>query len=219
MTVLTPESDSRDADVRDFDEFQSRTLATDMNATEKLFQQRLIWQKLPILQLLATSPPFCELDYDAVKPQILTSAEKTILREYLTRGGFIELSGDTYPYSQDVFWAVKKWPVIDFVTRELPAFDSHFTFKRITEKHLLFHLHYTTQIDEAERHELEGNPYTPDFILVSYRGHPCAFVWGNYGRYYQNRWMALERPFDRNLRLVPEDYALNVNLYIYAMTH
>lgn len=219
-TVLAPEKDSRPQDVREFDEIQSKTTVRDMNATDEVFHHRLTWQKVPIKDLLSASAPFCEFDFDAVKPQTLTAKEKTILREYLSRGGFILLSQDVYPYTREEYWPVKSWPVIDFFTKELPAADTDFKVERITEKHPIFHEYYKTRIVEPEKLELQENPNCPDFTLITYRGRPCIFIYGTYvcdGV----QWITLPRPFGVlfTVSTYAEDNALDVNLYIYASMH
>jgi hypothetical protein len=219
-TYLVPEHDSRDSEVADFDEYLSKCMTASININEaRFFHGNLTWQKVPIARLLSTRTPFCELEFDAMRPLILTPAEKSILREYLARGGFILLSEDAYPYSQDEFWTVKEWPVIDFMTKELSAADPNFTFGKITPSHFLFHAVYTKTIGLDIIHEIEGNPNTPRLLLVSYRGHPCAFVIGQYTDLINNKWYALPRPFPRPFEQDPEGYAEIVNLYIYVMTH
>ena len=125
---LVPENDSRDAEVADFDEYLSRCMVDDMNNTEQVFQHHLAWAKLPISRLLSAQTPFCELNFDAVKPLILTPKEKSIVREYLSRGGFILLSEDAYPYSQDEFWAVKEWPITQLHDEGAAGARSRFHF-------------------------------------------------------------------------------------------
>jgi hypothetical protein len=220
-TVLTPENDSRDDDERDFDEFDSKSLVTGMNEVEEIFGHRLVWDKIAIKDLLATCPPFCELRFDAVHPLILTAAEKAILQEYFRRGGFVLFQEDTYPYGQDEFWAVKSWPVIDFIRKELPAADPQFTVDRATDAHLIFHNYYQTRTADATRHELEGNPYTPNRTLLFFRGSPCAFVYGRYNLIddYTGKWDPAPRPFEHIFSLEEHGYQLTVNIYFYAMSH
>ena len=73
--------------------------------------------------------------FDAVKPLILTDLEKSILREYFIRGGFILFEEDAFPYSQDEFWSVKEWPVIDLSDHIVP--DISCRKKWITDAHAL----------------------------------------------------------------------------------
>jgi hypothetical protein len=218
-TVLIPENDSRAADVRDYDEFDSKSLVMNMNESEKIFRHRLVWNKAALKDLLALAPPFCELRFDAVNPLILTDREKAILKEFFARGGFVLFQEDAYPYSQDEFWSVKSWPVIDFLTRELPAADSDFKVEKVTDAHPLFHQYYNTQTGELTRHELEDNPYTPNRTLLSYRGHACAFVYGRYNYIEDGKWVAMPRPFRHFFSWDPKGYELTVNIYFYAVMH
>jgi len=218
-TVLIPEHDSRAADVRDYDEFDSKSLVSGMNETEKVFRHQLVWNKLPIKNLLASSAPFCELRFDAVNPLVLTDQEKAILREYFVRGGFILFQEDAYPYSQDEFWSIKSWPVIDFLTKELPASSPDFHFEKVTDSNVLFHQYYDTQTAEQTKHELQDNPYTPNRTLLSYRGHPCAFVYGRYNWIEDGKWVAMPRPFAYVFNMEERGYQLTVNIYVYAATH
>ncbi len=218
-TVLIPRNDSRDPAVRSQDAFDSLSLVSSMNETETIFGHQLVWRMTPISRLLDSMTPFCELRFDAVNPLVLTADEKAILREYFARGGFVLFQEDAYPYDQDTFWSVKRWPVIDFLTRELPAGDPGFTITKITDDHPLFHQRYNTRTSDATRHELEGNPYSPNRTLVCYRGNPCAFVYGRYGVIEDGKWIATPRPFERIFSLDPRGYELTVNIYAYAALH
>jgi hypothetical protein len=217
--VLVPQNDPRDPEVRSYDYFDSRALVANMNDTEKVFQHRLVWSRLPISQLLSASTMFCELRFDAVKPLVLTDEEKRILREYFVRGGFVLFQEDAYPYDEEEFWPVKSWPVIDFLTKELPALDPGFTSTKITDAHPLFNQVYHTRTADAMHHELEGNPNTPNRTLVSYHGRPCAFVYGRYYGLEDGKWIAMPRPFRRVFSLDPRGYELTVNIYAYATLH
>jgi len=218
-TMLAPQNDSRPPDVRIFDDHLSQSMLDSMNENEPIFHHRLTWRKQPISHLLSISAPFCELPFDAVHPQILTPKEKEIVKEYFKRGGFILLCEDAYPYPQDEFWAVKSWPIIDFITKELSASDPDFTWEKVTEKHQVFHQHLETNLPDSEKMELEGNPYSPYLIMVYYKGHPCAFVEAQFYHIEDDKWVDLPRPyvyvFDQNI----EGYALTVNLYVYATLH
>lgn len=218
-TVLTPEHDSRPADVREYDEFDSRSLIRTMNAASDAFHHRLTWQKVAIKDLPSTPTPFCELRFDAVHPLILTDAEKGILRDYMMRGGFVLLYEDAYPYTQDEFWSVKEWPVVDFLKKELPASSPDFKAQKITDAHPLFHQYYETQTAEMVKHELQDNPYTPNRTLLMYQDRPCAFVFGRYNLVIDGKWAAMPRPFEEVFSLESRGYELAVNIYVYATMH
>ena len=217
-TFLTTEKDSRPADVHECDEALSRKTVEDMNITEKVFHGNLTWRKMNLSRLLSASAPFCELDVDPAQPSALTSREAVILKEYLERGGFLLLSEDAYPYTLDQIATFTKWPIIDFVTRHLPAIDSNFTAEKLTEKHPLYHSFYKTKIPLAEKRALRDMPNLPDLTLVSYKGHPCAFVYAS-DFCEDDHWVTMGRPFPTDSVLVPEDYALYVNLYVYVSMH
>lgn len=218
-TILIPEHDSRAADVRDYDEFNSKSLVQGMNETEEVFHHHLVWSKLAIKDLLHASTSFCELRFDAVNPLILTDQEKAILREYIQRGGFILLIEDAYPYPQDEFWGVKEWPVIDFLTKELPASSPGFKVEKVTDAHPLFHQYFETETAEAVKHELRDNPSSPNRTLLTYQGRPCAFVYGWYSWIEDGKWVAMPRPFPYVFSPDPKSYQLGVNIYVYVMMH
>jgi hypothetical protein len=218
-TVLIPKNDSRDPDEREQDYFDSRSQVASMNESEKLFGHHLVWSRIPISKLLTISTPFCELRFDAVKPLVLTDEEKLILREYFMRGGFVQLEEDAYPYGQDEFWSVHSWPVIDFLMKELPASDPDFKVTKITDAHQLFHQVYQTYTSDTVRHELDGNPYTPNRTLLSYRGRACALVRGRYTEVVDGEWVAMPRPFERVFSMDPRGYELTVNVYAYIELH
>jgi len=219
-TVLVPQNDSRDAEVRAMDDFDSRSLVFSMNANEKLFGHHLVWSRVPITKLLLVATPFCELRFDAVHPLVLTDEEKRVLREYFRRGGFVLFQEDAYPYDQDEFWAVHSWPVIDFLRKELPAADPDFKVTRIDDSHPLFNQVYHTRTAVLIQHELDGNPYTPNRTFVTYRDQACAFVYGRYNLLGDDgKWFAAPRPFARVFSLESRGYMLTVNIYAYVALH
>lgn len=203
------------------DAFDSQSLVASMNASEKLFGHHLAWSRVPITKLLSVSTPFCELRFDAVHPLVLTDEEKRVLIEYFKRGGFVLFQEDAYPYTQDEFWAVHSWPVIDFLKQELPANDPDFKVTKIDDSHTLFNQVYHTKTADATRHELEGNPFTPNRTFVTYRGRACAFVYGRYSYLDESsgKWLAEERPFKREFSLETRGYQLTVNIYAYVALH
>jgi len=215
--LLSPESDSRDSEMCDHDEAQSLNMVAVINQTETLFNHHVIWKKAAIKNLLALEAPFCEMHFDAVKPIGLSAEEKSILSEYIKRGGFILFFIDTYPYPQDEFWAVKEWPIIDFLTKELPASDSDFTTGRATDDFPIFKVHYQTETADAIRHELNGNPNTPNRTLLFYKNRLCCFVMGEYGYLENDEWIPNPRPFSRQFSQELKSYQLTVNIYTYSI--
>jgi hypothetical protein len=215
--LLTPQHDSRDAEVCDQDEAQSLNMVGVINQTETLFHHHLLWKKVAIKDLLSLEAPFCEMHFDAVKPFWLTSQEKSILAEYLKRGGFILFFIDAYPYTQDEFWKVREWPLIDFLTKELPATHSGFTTGRATDEFPIFKIHYQTQTADSIRHELSGNPQTPNRTLLFYNGRLCCFVMGQYTHLENDEWVPMARPFSREFSLQLKSYQLVVNIYTYSI--
>ncbi len=149
------------------------------------------------------------MHFDGVNPGGLSVEEKSILGEYLKRGGFILFFIDTYPYSQDEFWAVKQWSVIDFLTKELPASDPDFTTGRATDDFPIFKVHYQTETADAIRHELNGNPNTPNRTLLFYRNRLCCFVMGEYGylggRHLGPHAQTISKRFQHGAKKLPVD--------------
>jgi hypothetical protein len=217
-TSIIPENDTRDADLRKYDKDMLREMITNMNETEKVFHHQLSWQEVPIRKLLIAHAPFCEIDYDPLHPLVLTDREKLILKEYLQRGGFLVLGEDVYPYDEDQIATVTQWSVIDYIIKDLPAADHDFVATKIDETHPIYHQYYKTLVPAAERWALGRFPALPDTTLVTYKGHPCAFAYANYFCDGE-QWVALPRPFPENTYWIAEDYAMNVNLYIYASMH
>jgi hypothetical protein len=72
----------------------------------KPLHHHLVPRMVRVKDLLAVNMPFCEMNFDAVRPLVLTADEKAILQEYLKRGGFILFFIDAYPYTQDEFWKI-----------------------------------------------------------------------------------------------------------------
>ncbi len=214
---LNPESDSRDPEMCDHDEASSSNMIDVINDSETLLDHRLVWGKAKIKNLLAMDVPFCEMHFDAINPIGLSMEEKAILGEYLKRGGFILFFIDTYPYYQDDFWRIKEWPIIDFLTKELPASDPDFTTGKATDSFPIFKIHYQTETADEIRHELEGNPNTPNRTLLFYRSRLCCFVMGAYSYLEDDTWVSMARPFPRRFSMVLKSYQLIVNVYIYAI--
>jgi hypothetical protein len=215
--LLYPRNDSRDPGMCDEDEASSRDMISVFNQDEPLLHNAVVWRKGSIENLLSQQAPFCEFHFDAIKPVGFTAAEKSILIEYLKRGGFILFFIDTYPYTQDEFWKIKQWPVIDFLTLELPAADPDFTVGKVNDASPIFSVHYQTETADQIRHELEGNPNTPNRTVVSYKGRICCFVMGMYAYLEDDTWVPYSRPFPRDFSMVLKSYELIVNLYIYAI--
>ncbi len=215
--LLSPANDSREADVRDQDEAQSSNMVAVINRNETLFGHHLVWSKAEIKDLPKLAAPFCEMHFDAVKPFWLTPEEKSILTDYLKRGGFILFFIDAYPYPQDEFWSVKEWPIIDFIAKELPASDSAFTTGRATDDFPIFKVHYQTETADSIRHELTGNPNTPNRTLLFYRKRLCCFVMGNYSYLEDGEWVPMPRPFPQQFSMVLKSYQLVVNIYTYSI--
>jgi hypothetical protein len=215
--LLNPKNDSRDAEMQDEDEAQSRNMVAVMNRSEELFDHHLIWEKSDILNLLKLHAPFCEMHFDAVRPFWLTAEEKKILGEYLKRGGFILFFIDAYPYSEQEFWPVKQWPIIDFITKELPASDPDFTVGRATDAFPIFTIHYHTQTADVIRHELSGNPHTCNRTLLFHQGRLCCFVMGQYTYLEDGAWVPEPRPFTHIFSPELKSYKLIVNIYTYSV--
>jgi hypothetical protein len=216
--MLTPESDSRNADMVEHDDLQSRNTVGVINQNEPLLHQSLVWRRVRIKDLLAAQVPFCEMHFDAVRAVSLTMEDRRILTEYLKRGGFILFFIDAYPYPEEEFWKIKQWPVIDFLTRELPTSDPDFTIGKASDDFPLFKVHYQTQTADAIRHELDGNPNTPNRTLVYDKGRLCCFVMGSYSYLADGVWQAVDKPYPTDFSMELKSYQLIVNVYIYAIT-
>jgi hypothetical protein len=216
--LLSPEKDSRDPEMCDQDEAQSRNMIGVINETEALLHHGVIWKKAAIKNLLKMDAPFCEMHFDAINPVGLSAEEKAILTEYLKRGGFILFFIDTYPYAQDDFWKIKEWPIMDFLTKELPAADPAFTTGKAGDDFPIFNVHYQTETADRIRHELDGNPNTPNRTLLYYQRHLCCFVMGVYGDMEDDAWVPMERPFPKDFSMELKSYQLVVDIYIYSIT-
>lgn len=214
---LTPQNDSRDADVSLQDEQRSLYSLGVINEQEAIFEHHLVWRKARITDLLSISAPFCELHFDAVKPLVLTAQEKDIVAEYLRRGGFILFFIDAYPYTQDEFWGVRSWPVMDLIQKDLPASDPDFSAGKASDGFPIFKIHYWTTTAEPIKHELQGNPDTPNRSLLFYRRRLCCFVMGQYSYIQDNEWAPMARPYVPDFSSLLKSYQLMVNIYTFAV--
>ena len=177
--ILVPENDARDREMREYDEADTANMIAVINGSEKPFHHHILSRRIPIKDLLSARTAFCELHFDAVRPLVLTPNEKNILQEYLKRGGFILFYIDAYPYTQDEFWKIKEWPLIDFLKQELPAADANFVAGHATDDFPIFGIHYKTETADAIRHELLGNPTPRTGRSYFIKGACAALSWGN----------------------------------------
>jgi hypothetical protein len=215
--LIYPQNDSRDPEMRRADEAYSRNMVSVVNQTERLFHHHVVWKKAAISHLLEISAPFCEMHFDAVHPFEFTPEEKTIVAEYFKRGGFILFFIDAYPYDQDEFWAVKHWPLVDFLTEELSRGDTAFSSSRIPDSDPIFQIHYPTHPPDSIVHELRDNPSTPNRTAVYYKGQMRGIVMGDYYIIEGGKWVAEPRPFSLEFSSELSGYQRIVDVYAYSM--
>jgi hypothetical protein len=218
--VLTPADDSRSAHMRQWDEGESLNTVSVINLREELFDHRLVWKKAAVRELLSMDAPFCELRFDAVHPFRWSAGEKSILAEYLRRGGFILFLLDAYPYSQDEFWAIGQWPVIDFITKELPGADRDFSPGKAGADLSVFKSPKPVHTPDWIQYELSGNARSCDRTMLSYQGRLCGFVIGEYSNYRLNGkggWIGLTRDPPMFYLFGEQNIDLIVNLYASSM--
>ncbi len=199
---LIPNSSSYDSTGNNMDEAVSRNTVAILNQKEPLFNHHLIWKKVTIKNLLSMGTPFCEMHFDAVIPCKLDSEEKSIIEEYLKRGGFILLVIDTCRYSEEEYWNVKEWPIMNFLTHDLPASDHSFSTGKASENFPIFRLPYQFTFPDFIRHEFSENPYSPVHTQLFYQNRLCCFVL----EFYSSA---------RNRR--DNAYQLLVNIYTYSV--
>jgi hypothetical protein len=206
--------------MRAWDEAESLNTVSVINLKEGMFEHRFVWKRAAIKDLLSMDAPFCELRFDAVYPFRWSPGERTILAEYLKRGGFIVFMMDAYPYSQDEFWAVREWPVIDFVTKELPGADRGFSTRKGTEDMPIFRSPKLVHTHEWIQIELAGNPNTVDRTMLFYQGRLCGFVLGEYSYrlWRKGGWVGFTRDPPVFYTFGEHSIDLLVNLYVSSMT-
>jgi hypothetical protein len=215
--LLQPKNDTRDAEMRRWDAGDSRAFVNAANASEQFAGRRFSWRSIALEELTTAAVPFAELRYDAVHPMEFTGGEKTVLREWLTRGGFLLLFEDAYPYTQEKLRSRATLPVYEFLARELPALDPEFRVVRIDDAHPIFHAYYHTETVDSVRREMRENPHYRGRTLLLHREKPAAFFMGRYGSEEQGRWVPKPRPFRQAFSTELKSYRLIVNVYCYAM--
>jgi hypothetical protein len=189
------------------------------NQSEAFAGRRFFWDHLPVNEVLDANTPFAELRFDSVKPMEFTHKEKTTLREWLMRGGFLLLFEDAYPYPQEEFRKNATLPVYEFFTRDLPSMDQRFTVERITDEHPIFHINHQTATGPAMAREMRENPHYRGRTLICYAGRPVAFFMGRYNFEQNDRWVPLPRPLRPAYGRELKSYHLIVNIYVYVMCH
>jgi hypothetical protein len=128
-----------------------------------------VWHKESLSDFLKKSwNPFCVLHYEPTSD--LTQEEKSLLTEYLLRGGFLQIVFDFYA-APDV-WNKKKEPssLWQFFTVDLPAQHAEFKFKgfvsskRIQKEFLKFR--YAAEMREDYMKQKEYRDKWPDRFLL-----------------------------------------------------
>lgn len=217
-TMLTPANDTRDAEMRRWDEGDSLNFVGLMNANEKIAGGRFVWSKSAVRDVLAAKTPFAELRFDATKPMDFTPEEKKALKEWLKRGGFLLLFEDAYPYEEEEFRKQATLPVFEYLAKTLPAEDPDFTIVKADDSHPIFHTIYPTQTVPSIRREMEQNPHYRGRTMLFYRGKFAAFFMGRYSHEENGRFVPMPRPLLHTYSFDPRSYYLILNLYVYAMT-
>ncbi len=215
--LLNPANDTRDPEMQAWDQGDSRNFVEVANRSEAFAGTRFQWSQIALGDVLSISTPFAELRFDAVKPMAFTTHEKATLQEWLTRGGFLLLFEDAYPYPQEVFRKNATLPVYEFFTRELPAKDPFFTVEHITDEHPIFHINHETSTVPGIAREIRETPHYRGRTLILYHGRPVAFFMGRYNFEEDNRWVPRSRPFQTAYSSELKSYYLIVNIYVYAM--
>ncbi|MGB8352353.1 MAG: hypothetical protein WCD79_00540 [Chthoniobacteraceae bacterium] len=218
-TMLTPANESRDAGMCRFDEIDVRHTLRVLDHSDKFIHSHFVFSKIPITKLLAAPTPFGDLHFDSINPMEFTPGEKSILKEWLKRGGFLIAFEDTYPYEQDVFHKKHDLPVFDFFTRELPAEDPDFTVKKAGPDHPFFRQPFPTKPAAPIQVEMQENPNFRGYTMLLYKGRTVVFFMGRYSYMDNGRWVPMRRPFPEAHDLALESYALMINVYFYAITH
>lgn len=215
--VLRPKNDTRDEEMRAWDEADSLAFVTAFNEAEEFATSRLRWTVAEMDKIDEGGAPFAELRVDPVRPMEFTSREKTALHEWLRRGGFLLLVEDCYPYPQERFRALEKLPAYEFLVRELPALDPEFRAIRVNDSHPIFRAYYRTSTGDWMAREQRENPNYRGRTLLLHRDKPAAFVMGRYGVQKDGRWVPAERPLRHRFGRELNGYQLIVNLYCHAM--
>jgi len=218
-TMLIPAHDSRDAEMRRFDETDLRYQIQVLNRSGKFEGNRFVFSKIPITGLLGAMTPFADLPFDSVRPMEFTPEEKTILKEWLKRGGFLVAFEDTYPYEQEDFRRKRVLPAFDFFIKDLPAEDPDFTVDRAGPTHAVFREPFPTKPAPPFEVEIRENPNYRGFTYLVYKGRMVVFFMGRYSYMENGRWVRVSRPFPDAHDLVLESYSLILNVYFYALTH
>ena len=217
-TMLIPAQDSRAADICNFDEADIRNMIDVLNKSNKLNHAHFVFSQTSINGLLDALTPFAVLHFDSVNPMEFTSAEKSILKEWFKRGGFLIACEDTYPYTQEEFRKDRQLPVFNFLIKELPASDPEFTIGKAGPTHPVFTDPFLTKPAPPFAIEIRENPNYKGFTMLFYKGKMAVFFLGRYNYMENGRWVPRARPFENYHGLLVESYLLYLNLYFQALT-
>jgi hypothetical protein len=217
---ITPEHDGRDAEMAAFDVRDIEEMIGVLNNSEPFKLDQFTFACVPISKLLRALTPFAELHFDPINPVPFTPEEKTILKEWLKRGGFIAAFEDTYPYAQEDFRKKRDIPVVNFFTKDLPAEDPDFTVSKAPVDSPFFRQGpFPTDPAPSLQVEMEDNPNFYGYTTVSYRGRVVIFFLGRYSAMDDRRWIPYDRPFPEAHALTLQSYYLTLNIYYYALMH
>lgn len=215
--ILSPKNDARTEEMARFDEEMDEHLVARLNETPE-FQGRLQVARRDVASILEPGAPFASLHFDPTRPMALSEEEKSVLEEYLVRGGFLVLVEDNYPYFEEQYRARTDGTLFDFFARELPRRNPEFSTGKAGADHPLFTQHYRIEIPDFIRREMDENPRYRGETLFLHEGRLAGYTLSLYAFHDGEKHVPLKPPY-RPYDLILTGYELLVNIYLYTSQH
>jgi len=215
--ILHPAEDSRPEDMARFDDEMDEHLVAVLDASPEL-RGRMQSTRKPLIRALESKAAFASLHFDPLRPMQLTEGEKKVLEDYLSRGGFLLLVENNYPYTESEYRRKVEGTLFDYFSVELSARNPQFTVDRIGADHPVFHQAYRIEYPEFILREIFENPNYRGETVFLHRGRLVGYTLSVYAFPGPDGHVPLSRPYS-HYNLIETGYKLLVNIYLYALQH
>jgi hypothetical protein len=215
--ILRPAEDSRPEEMARFDDEMDEQLVAALDASPEL-RGRMQSTRKPLVGALESKAAFASLHFDPLRPMRLTEGEKKVIEDYLSRGGFLLLVENNYPYTESEYRRKVEGTLFDYFFVELSLRNPQFTVDRIGADHPVFHQAYRIEYPEFILREIfENSNYRGETVFL-HRGRLVGYALSLYAFPGPDGHVPLSPPYS-HYDLIETGYRLLVNIYLYALQH
>jgi len=201
-----------------FDDEMDEHLVKAIDVSPEL-RGRMQSARKPLVQALESKASFVSLHFDPLRPMRLTEAERKVMEDYLSRGGFLLLVENNYPYTETEYRKKVEGSLFEYFFVDLPARNPGFTVDRVGADHPVFRQTYRIEYPEFILREMFDNPNYRGETVLLHRGRLVAYTLSLYAfSSPEGRHVPLARPYN-HYDLIDTGYKLLVNIYLYALRH